>query len=713
MNGRYILIAGLILTAVAACGPSIETAAPELVGPSPEEASVAMVTEPVTVTQNPGNEEGVAFIARVNGQTDIFLLSLDGSELKNLTDDNLREDYFEWTPDGSRIAYRIALSENGSFGSPFQNWIINADGSGKSLMRDCPIGCSPFFWAPDGQKTAVIVTESLTPPQVGVAIGDSNGNINQVISIYGALYEQFWWSPNSRSLAYTVINEDRSETLVVFDTHGMYQTFSATSPGHILPIGWSYDSNHLLYVDMNTAPEIYHIYSFLTGEYTKPPVGAWLEGWLADGSLYALSSDKTDVVRIPPRGEDPALLMDFFLQIEEMDITPNGSQAVVRPYLDRDRISKGEIPDTELYLLIELGYISLLEPEMLPGMTQINHIALRPASSHRAPEATRAASPEQPEVDHNKDFAFLAKVNGQNDLFLYKTDQGAAINLTNDAAIEEVFSWSADGSLIAYRIFDASFRAAQIWTIRPDGTEKRMLLDCPNGCSPAAFSPDGSLIAVLINSSIEGHLDQIDIMKPDGSDRRTIMSGLNWELPLIWSPDSRRIAAAQINPDGMRPIAVYQFDSDSVYFYLVTTTEKNLAPWSPSGDQLLFYDITARPPVSHILNLSDETDQILEINGMPDMWLQDGSLAGVDGQAIFSVLPDGSGYRVLYSFPWSIFRWDITGSGDLIFVPEGVRKGQELEEGVYRAYRGSEPVKVVGAEEIPGLEFIYQVVWRR
>ncbi len=718
MKSTSFLIACILLVMTAACGHSVETAAPEPVEPVQNKAAVTIVTDPVAANQKEVTEEGVAFIARVNGQTDIFFLSLDGSTLKNLTNDNLREDYFEWTPNGAQITYRVALTDDQPFGAPFQNWIMNADGSGKRLLRDCPIGCSPIFWAPDGQKMAIIVTESLTPPQVAVALGDRDGNVKTIVSIYGSVIEQFWWSPNSTKLAYTVINEDRSETLIVLNTTGMYTNYSASSSGRILPIGWSYDSSRLLYIEMSTAP-VYHLYSFLTGEDIQLPKGPWLLGWLADGNLYGLSSDKTDVVSVPPQGGEPALRMDFFLEIEGIDIAPNGSHAVVRPYLDRDRIQKGEIPDTELYLLTREGYSSLLEPEMMPGLEQINRLALRPSGDHRVPDTQYSITPEPPEVETNTDFAFIAKINGQEDIFLSNAEQGSIINLTNDPAREESYDWSPDGSLIIYRVInygaDGKYQSAQLWSVRPDGTEKKMLLDCPNQCSNAAFSPDGSLIAVLIISSIDGGLDQIDIMRPDGSERRTIMRGLNWTSPLIWSPDSRMVAAQQINTDGMRPIAVYQFDSDSVYFYSITATKKNLMQWSPSGDEMLYFDTTVSL-VPHILSLDDESDRILEVDGIPFRWRKDGTLLGGDTHAqsnsIFTVRADGSNYKTLYSFPWYLFGWDLTENDDLIFVPEAVSKEQEIEPGIYRALPGNEPVKVIGAQEIPGLESIRMVLWR-
>jgi len=86
---------------------------------------------------------------------DIWTMNPDGSDKKQLTSGALVTD-FDWSPDGRRIAYVSWLTKDPK---AKEIWIMDADGSNKELLLRVPynpysVGIS-LAWSPDGSKIAL------------------------------------------------------------------------------------------------------------------------------------------------------------------------------------------------------------------------------------------------------------------------------------------------------------------------------------------------------------------------------------------------------------------------------------------------------------------------------------------------------------------------------------------------------------------------------
>src|SRR5262249_26958983 len=91
------------------------------------------------------------------GNDDIFVVDVDGSNLRRLTDNNAHDDNPAWSPDSSQIVF--SSDRDGS-----ENiFIMNADGSGvRNLTQDSGRWRGIPAWSPDGTKV-LYTTQSDSP----------------------------------------------------------------------------------------------------------------------------------------------------------------------------------------------------------------------------------------------------------------------------------------------------------------------------------------------------------------------------------------------------------------------------------------------------------------------------------------------------------------------------------------------------------------------
>lgn len=130
---RIYALAGLLLLLVAQSAIATEQAGVSVTAPSPAPSGNAVV-----------------FSADYQGPTNLWIASLDGKAVRQLTfGDDLEADP-AWSPDGRVIAYAARRNE------VFDLWTVNADGSNpRQLTRASRNNMQPA-WSPDGTKIAFV-----------------------------------------------------------------------------------------------------------------------------------------------------------------------------------------------------------------------------------------------------------------------------------------------------------------------------------------------------------------------------------------------------------------------------------------------------------------------------------------------------------------------------------------------------------------------------
>jgi TolB protein len=207
---------------------------------------------------------------------------------------------------------------------------------------------------------------------------------------------------------------------------------------------------------------------------------------------------------------------------------------------------------------------------------------------------------------------------------------GSGLHALKVAIPAERPSWAPDGKGI---VFIGGVGSGQIYTVRPDGRELRLIRGGPYAHDQAVWAPRGDRI-VFTTQQRNGRWDlyvmdangshvraltrtpeaeeqpawspdgrriafirqlhgrwSIWVMDADGRNQRRLTYGGNAENP-SWSPDGRAIAFADVGPKYVR-LFVMRADGRGVRA-LRTGIGKSFTPaWSPRGDALAFAGVRA------------------------------------------------------------------------------------------------------------------------
>jgi Tol biopolymer transport system component len=278
-----------------------------------------------------------------------------------------------------------------------------------------------------------------------------------------------------------------------------------------------------------------------------PPVGIFSEvgGWIVfqgDGALLAIAPD----------GSDETVLLDE-RKLEAQDWSPDGSRLLVVRY-DEGSLSVIE-PDgseTTLVRLEDDAFFSVDASFSPDGATVVYTTTPDPDNSPSQMWTIASDGSEEPrlvlesdqslgpggslgytwlyEPTYSPDGTQIAYIDGWYDsthsLRVVNAD-GTDLRVLFDATTPPFdgghvrgVEWSPDGSLIAIA-GGPEGDGSGIYTIRPDGTELRLLI--PEAASPA-WSPDGSLIAYSPEDISSEHSEGwgVWVANADGSNARMI-----------------------------------------------------------------------------------------------------------------------------------------------------------------------------------------------
>ncbi|MDQ3799566.1 MAG: protein kinase, partial [Acidobacteriota bacterium] len=262
---------------------------------------VVPLTSGSAVEKNPKlspDKSRVLFVSNREGNSEIYVMNFDGSNLRRITNNKTEETSANWSPDGSRIVYE----SYSQIGVESDIWIMDADGSNQQNLTNFPgLDMRPIF-SPDGSRIAFGSNRSLTDRrEANIWVMNADGSNPKQLTDNTAFESDPNWSPDGKKIAYTkamtgsvfdiwMMNADGSEQTNVSNTDKADEALPVFSPdGQRFVYSTNFESlspRYDLWV-MDTAGENRH-------RVTINPANDLEAVWLSDTKLVFQSNRETN-----------------------------------------------------------------------------------------------------------------------------------------------------------------------------------------------------------------------------------------------------------------------------------------------------------------------------------------------------------------------------------------------------------------------------------
>ncbi len=172
--------------------------------------------------------------------------------------------------------------------------------------------------------------------------------------------------------------------------------------------------------------------------------------------------------------------------------------------------------------------------------------------------------------------AGTARIGRGSDIYKLRVDTGRLVNLTRKRSASNWRpNWSPDGKKIAFDATTELYR--DIYTIdAADGKNRVKLTNMPLSSEPAVWSPDGKWIAFqsyLPEAPFSETPDSAEmyVMRPDGSNVQRLTFNDTGDFPKCWSPDSKWLVYSHYSrqADGGRLGGLYRMHIETKEIRLI------------------------------------------------------------------------------------------------------------------------------------------------
>lgn len=279
--------------------------------PSPTALPQPSATLPPSDTPIPAAPDRVVFQSNRDGDFEIYIINVDGSNLQQLTNNsNIDDKYPAVSPDGRRIAFQA--KSNAERDSGWEIYVMDIDGRNQTRLTSDSNWDRLPTWSPDGRQIAFISDRG---GQFAVYVMDANGqNVRQATNT-GERDGHVSWSVNNQ-LAWNT-GGDSSKTWRIVTSNADGRNLQQVAGNGNWSPEWSPDGRSIVFVSSriggDTNPAIFVMNDDGSNQrlVADGPGEDWGARWSNDGQyiIYTASPNSTDsIYMIPVNGGSPILI---------------------------------------------------------------------------------------------------------------------------------------------------------------------------------------------------------------------------------------------------------------------------------------------------------------------------------------------------------------------------------------------------------------------
>jgi len=176
-----------------------------------------------------------------NLKYEIYVMDIDGGNLRRLTETEAAEDHPAWSPDGSKILFDADYDGDGFY----ELYTMNPDGTDITRLTANAANDQFADWSPDG---AQIAFSSDRDGNWGIYIMDADGSNQRPLTINTDWELMPAWSPDGEQIAFIgLVPSSRNTDVFVMNADGSQVRQLTDTPGFDESPAWSPDGSRIAF----------------------------------------------------------------------------------------------------------------------------------------------------------------------------------------------------------------------------------------------------------------------------------------------------------------------------------------------------------------------------------------------------------------------------------------------------------------------------------